>query len=41
MIGDDSLTCEKEEHYEYDWTAVAIIWVDCVSKKIVGHVPVN
>ena len=40
IIGDDSLTCEREEH-ENDKSAVAIIWDVCVSKKIVGHVPVN
>ena len=41
IIGDDSLTCEREEHNENDQTAVAIIWVDLVSKKIVRHVPLN
>ena len=40
MIGDDSLTCKREEHNENDQTAVAIISVDCVS-KIVGHVPLS
>ena len=38
-IGDDSLTCEREEHSENDKNVV--IWDDCVSKKIVGHVPLN
>ena len=33
IIGDDSLTCEREEHNENDESAVAIIWDDCVSKK--------
>ena len=41
IIGDDSLTCEREEHNENDKTAVAIIWDESVSKKIVGHVPLN
>ena len=41
IIGDDSLTCEREEHNENDKNAVPIIWDDCVSKKIVGHVPLN
>ena len=41
IIGDDSLTCEREEHNENDKSVVAIIWDDCVSKKIVGHVPLN
>ena len=39
--GDESLTCEREEHNENDKNAFAIIWDDCVSKKIVGHVPLN
>ena len=38
---DDSLTCEREEHNENDKIAVAIVWDDCFSKKIVGHVPLN
>ena len=41
IIGDCSLTCEREEHNENDKSAVAIIWDDCVSKTIVGHVPLN
>ena len=41
ITGGDSLTCEREEHNENDKSAVAIIWDDCVSKKIVGHVPLN
>ena len=40
-IGDDLLTCEQEEHNENDKNTVGIIWDDCVSKKIVGHVPLN
>ena len=41
IIGDDSLTCEREEHNENDKSAVAIKWDDCDSKMIVGHVPLN
>ena len=41
IICDDSLTCEREEHHENDENAVAIIWDDCVSNKIVGHVTLN
>ena len=41
IIGDESLTCEREEHNENDKNVVAIVWDDCVSKKIVGHVPLN
>ena len=41
IIGDDSLNCEREEHNENDKNAVAIIWDDCVSKKIVRHIPLN
>ena len=41
IIEDDSSTREREEHNENDKSAVAIIWDDCVSKKIVGHVPLN
>ena len=35
------MTCEREEHNENEKSAVAIMWDDCVSKKIVGHVPLN
>ena len=38
---DDLLTCEREEHNENDKSAVAIMWDDCVSKMIVGHIPLN
>ena len=38
IVGDESLTCEREEHNENDKSAAAILWDDCVSKKIVGHV---
>ena len=41
IIGNDSVICEREEHNENDKSAVAIIWDDCVSKKIVGHAPLN
>ena len=41
IIGDDSLTCEQEEPNENDKSAVAIIWDDCVSKKMVGDVPLS
>ena len=41
IIGDDSLTCEREEHNENDKNAVVIIWDDCVSKNLAGHVPLN
>ena len=39
--GYDLLTCEREENDENDKNVVAIIWDDCVSKKIVGHVPLS
>ena len=41
IIGNDSLTCEREEHNESDKNVVAIVWDDFVSKKIVGHVPLT
>ena len=41
IIGDDSLTREREEHNENGKNAVAVISDDCVSKKIVRHVPLN
>ena len=41
IIGDDSLTCERKEHNENDTNAVTIVWYGCVSKKIVGHIPLN
>ena len=40
IIDNDALTCEREEHNKNDKNAVAIIWNDCVSKKI-GHVSLN
>ena len=40
-MGDDSLTCEREEHNENDKSVVATIWDDCVSKMIVGYLPLN
>ena len=41
ITGDDSLTCESEEHNANDKNAAAIVWDDCVSKKTVGHVLLN
>ena len=41
IIGDDSLTRLREEYNENDKNAVAIAWDNCVSKKIVGHFPLN
>ena len=32
---------EWKEHNKYDKNAVAIIWDDCVLKKIVENVPLN
>ena len=32
IIGDDSLTCEREEHNKNDKNAVAITWNDCFKK---------
>ena len=40
IVGDESLTCEQEEHNESK-TDVANMWVDCVSKMIVGHVALD
>ena len=39
LVGDDSLICEPEESNERDKYAVAIVFDDCLLKKIVGHVP--
>ena len=33
IIGDDLLTCEREEHNANDKNAVAIMWDDRVSKR--------
>ena len=41
FIGKDSLTCEPEDHNENDTNAVAIMWDNFVSNKIIGHVPLN
>ena len=38
-MGDDSLICEPEESNEHDKCAVAIVFDDCLLKKVVGHVP--
>ena len=32
---------DKEYNIENDKNAVAIIWVDCTSKKAVGHIPLK
>ena len=39
LVGDDSLICEPEESNEHDKYAVAIVFDDCLLKKVVGHVP--
>ena len=39
LLGDDSLICELEESNEHDKYAVAIVFDDCLLKKVVGHVP--
>ena len=41
IIGDDSLTRQQEEYNENDKNAVAIVWDNCVSKKIVWHFPLH
>ena len=41
IIGDDSLTRQREEYSENDKNAVAVVWDNCVSKKVVGHFPLN
>ena len=41
LVGDGSLICEREERNVYDENAVAVIFDDCISKKIAGHVPFN
>ena len=38
-MGDDSLICEPKESNEHDKYAVAIVFDDCLLKKVVGHVP--
>ena len=38
LVGDDSLIYEPEESYEHDKYAVAIVFNDCLLKKVVGHV---
>ena len=39
LVGDDSLICEPEESNEHDKYAVAIVFNDCLLKRVVGHVP--
>ena len=39
LVGDDSLICEPEESNEHDKYAVAMVFDDCLLKKVVGHVP--
>ena len=39
LVGDDSLICEPEESNEHDKYAVAIVFDDCLLKKVAGHVP--
>ena len=41
IIGDDTLTCEREEHNEHDKNTVAAVWHYCVSKKLERHAPLN
>ena len=38
VVGDDSLICEPEESNEHDKYALAIVFDDCLLKKVVGHV---
>ena len=38
-VGDDSLHCKEEKANEYDKDAVAIIYNDFHSNKVVGYVP--
>ena len=38
-MGDDSLICEPEERNEHDKYVVAIVFDDCLLKKVVGHIP--
>ena len=39
LVGDDSLICEPEERNEHDKYVVAIVFDDCLLKKVVGHIP--
>ena len=39
LVGNDSLICEPEESNEHDKYEVAIVFDDCLLKKVVGHVP--
>ena len=39
LLGDDSLICEPEESNEHDKCTVAIVFDDCLLKKVAWHVP--
>ena len=39
IIGDSSLMCKKEDTNDHDQNAVAIVFDNLISKKVVGHVP--
>ena len=39
LVSDDSLICEPEESNEHDKYAVAIVFDDCLLRKVVGHIP--
>ena len=41
IVGDESLICEQEKTNEYDRNAVPTMFDDCISKKVVQHVPFN
>ena len=38
-MGNDLVICQPEESNEHDKYAVAIVFDDCLLKKVVGHVP--
>ena len=40
-VGDESLECERQPDNEYDRNAVAVIYDNLVSRRVVGHVPLN
>ena len=39
--GNESLICEQEETSKYYRNAVSVMFDDCFSKNVVGHVPFN
>ena len=41
IVGDDSLICEREDNNEHDEHAVAVMYHDSISWKVVGHVPLH